>query len=559
MAKRGKYGKWTEDELKAAVAAYKNGDHGLNECARIYGVPKATIKRHADGKNTFSNEVKLFGRQSTFTTEMEKIVADHLLLFEERFFGFTIKDVRKLAFDIAEKYKLPHSFNREKKMAGKKWFYSFMRRNPQLSLRQPEGTSMARAKGFNRESVNQFFNLLEKTVDENRITANTIFNVDESGFTTVQKRQQKVVAQRGKHQVGSITSGERGINTTVVCAVNAAGYFIPPMIIFKRKRRQQELEIGAPPGSVVEISDSGYINSELFVSWLKHFKKHVTCSNDSPVLLLLDGHTTHSRNLEAVEYARDNGIIMLQLPGHTTHRLQPLDVAFFAPLQTYFIQAQDKWLRENIGKTITQFQISQLLNEAYGRAATVGTAESAFRSAGIWPVNRNVFSDHHFSAADCLKSRPDDNFLEKPRSTNVTQESSSEYISSDDECRPTTPTKKFKTIVNKVSPLPNSCNNPAIRGRGKAQNATVITSSPYKQQLEQSKGQIKKPKAAKTTLFHKEQKRKGSGGNSSWFCVLCKKIKEDEMIQCMDCKLWVHTRCANVKPSVKKFFCSDCS
>jgi len=34
---------------------------------------------------------------------------------------------------------------------------------------------------------------------------------------------------------------------------------VPPMIIFKRKRKCPELEIGAPSGSVVEISDSGLL------------------------------------------------------------------------------------------------------------------------------------------------------------------------------------------------------------------------------------------------------------------------------------------------------------
>lgn len=340
------------------------------------------------------------------------------------------------------------------------------------------------------------------------------------------------------------------MNTTLVCAVNAAGFFVPPMIIFKRKRMQQELEIGAPAGSIVTISDTGYINSDLFVSWLKHFKKHVNCSKDSPVLLLLDGHATHSKNLEAVEYARENGIVMLQLPGHTTHRLQPLDVAFFAPLQTYFNQAQDKWLRHNVGKTITQLQIAGLLNEAYGRAASVGTAESAFRGAGIWPVNRNVFCDHHFAPSDSLT-------VEK-----IADEPSSEESSSDDDIGKG---KSFRKALNEISPLPkvSRVGVPFIRGnvrRGrKTQGAVVITSSPYKQELERAKGRPQLKKLKTVSLFKEHEEHKDNSEDcANWFCILCEEVKEEDMIQCMGCKSWVHTRCAKVRPSIKRYYCTDC-
>jgi hypothetical protein len=35
------------------VAAYRNGDCGLNECSRVYGVPEATIRRFATKKNWY--------------------------------------------------------------------------------------------------------------------------------------------------------------------------------------------------------------------------------------------------------------------------------------------------------------------------------------------------------------------------------------------------------------------------------------------------------------------------------------------------------------------------
>lgn len=61
-------------------------------------------------------------------------------------------------------------------------------------------------------------------MDEYGLMATETYNVDESGFSTVQKKNQKVIGRRGKHQVGGISSGVRGVkNTTVVCCTSAAG------------------------------------------------------------------------------------------------------------------------------------------------------------------------------------------------------------------------------------------------------------------------------------------------------------------------------------------------
>lgn len=78
-----------------------------------------------------------------------------------------------------------------------------------------------------KKNVWTFYKLLRKLVDKYNIEANTIFNVDESGYSTVQKRMQ-IIAKKGKRQVGGITSGERGVNTTVVSCTNAAGLYVPP-------------------------------------------------------------------------------------------------------------------------------------------------------------------------------------------------------------------------------------------------------------------------------------------------------------------------------------------
>jgi hypothetical protein len=67
---------------------------------------------------------------------------------EQRFFGLTTIQVRKLAFQIAEKMEF-HITNKDEKHAGKDWLAGFLSRIPELSLRTSESTSLARASSFN--------------------------------------------------------------------------------------------------------------------------------------------------------------------------------------------------------------------------------------------------------------------------------------------------------------------------------------------------------------------------------------------------------------------------
>ncbi|XP_048516320.1 MFS-type transporter clz9-like isoform X2 [Athalia rosae] len=399
MAVRGNYGKWSSTELALALAAFRNGNCGLNECARMYNIPKATLKRHLENRNLRANDrVKILGRTTFLPKELEDELEAIILIFEERLFEMTTKDIRKLAFQIAERGEIRHRFNKETRMAGKAWYYSFMARHTQLSQRQTESTSTIRARGFNRERVDGFFNILEKIVDKYKLNGYRIFNVDESALMTVQGKPQKIVGYKKRSQADPSAYGDKGVNTTIVCCVSASSFYIPPMVIFKQKYMAPELGVGAPSGSLIQISDTGYINSELFVLWLKHFHSMVQSSPKMPVLLLLDGNVTHSKNIDAITYARESGIILLQVPGHTTHRLQPLDDAFFKPLQTYYTLAQEQWLQTNVDSTMTPFHVSGLLGKAYSHVASAGIAEKAFRSSGLWPVNRHIFNDHYFAA-----------------------------------------------------------------------------------------------------------------------------------------------------------------
>ena len=82
--------------------------------------------------------------------------------------------------------------------------------------------------------------MLTDVIDENNISAENIYNVDETGLTVVQKLS-TVLAKKGKHQVDSATSLERGQTTTVICCMNALGSYVPPAFIFPRVRMKAEL------------------------------------------------------------------------------------------------------------------------------------------------------------------------------------------------------------------------------------------------------------------------------------------------------------------------------
>lgn len=55
------------------------------------------------------------------------------------------KSFKKLAYDFPEKWNVT-------KEAGEDWLYGFMKRNPRLSFRKPERTSLARFKGFSKKA-----------------------------------------------------------------------------------------------------------------------------------------------------------------------------------------------------------------------------------------------------------------------------------------------------------------------------------------------------------------------------------------------------------------------
>ena len=226
--------------------------------------------------------------------------------------------------------------------------------------------------------------------------------MDESGLTAVHKPG-RIVAKKGQKQVGKVTSGEKGKTITIVCAVNAAGRFIPPFMIFRRKNMSQLLLKDGPLGTDGAASPSGWTDSDIFIKWLQHFITYAKPTPERPVILLLDGH---NKTLAAIDFCRSHNVTLISFPPHTTHRLQPLDLCFFGPLKSFYNVACDNWMTMRPGQRIGFYDIAGLFKTAYLKAATMDKGINGFEVSGIYPLNPNKLTDADFAPSLLTEEDP---------------------------------------------------------------------------------------------------------------------------------------------------------
>lgn len=285
-------------------------------------------------------------------------------------------------------------------MAGQHWLKSFLERHPELSIRQAEGLSIARAQGLNRDEVNKMFELLLKVLTENDLIdkPDRIYNTDETGVQ-MNNNPGKVIATKGAKVVNSITSSEKGETMSIIACCNAVGNYVPPVVIIKGVNKRPEFQEGLPPGANVYMNKkSAYVNSELFQKWLK--EQFVPIKPQGKVLLILDGHSSHTTAIDLLELAQENDIILFCLPSHTTQALQPLDRSFFKPFKTYFASETKNWMLSHKDRKINRYIAGKLIGNAWARAATSSNAVNGFRACGIFPYNPSAIPDSYFAISD---------------------------------------------------------------------------------------------------------------------------------------------------------------
>jgi hypothetical protein len=269
---------------------------------------------------------------------------------------------------------------------GVHWPRNFVKRTDSLTTCFNRAYDRQRALCEDSALIKSWFKLVEETKAKYGICDGDVYNFDEAGFMMGKITTQLVVTgseRRGRPK--AIQPGNREW-VTLIAAINAAGWSVPPFLIFAGQYHLSAwYEEDIPRDWAIAVSDNGWTNNELGVEWLKHFNAYTkTRVVGARRLLVFDGHKSH-HSLEFQELCKENNIYTLCMPPHSSHLLQPLDVGCFSPLKRAYSREVESLIRYYINY-ITKLEFLPAFKTAFNRSFTPANICSAFRGAGLVPL-----------------------------------------------------------------------------------------------------------------------------------------------------------------------------
>jgi transposase len=177
------------DNMEKAAKKVLIEKMSIREVAKQYEICHVSLYRYCKKKQKFQegtmSEPPRTGynpHNRVFNPEQETTLVEYLLKAADLYYGLTPKEVRRTAYRcaLASGIKIPAPWT-DHEMAGADWFADFLRRHPQLAIRKPQATSLARATAFNETTVDEFFTNLEDVMKRFKFETQNIYNMDETG------------------------------------------------------------------------------------------------------------------------------------------------------------------------------------------------------------------------------------------------------------------------------------------------------------------------------------------------------------------------------------------
>ena len=372
------YKVWSNESMEKAIESVKQQEFSVRQAAEVYSIPKSTLHDRISGKVVHG---ACSGPEPYLNATEENELVQFLIKCASMGFARNKKQVLDIVHRVLE------SKGMNVKVSNG-WWQSFRSRHPNVVLRTSEPLSYIRAISSSPDIINHYFDLLESTIVDNNLLGkpSQIFNMDETGMP-LDPKPPFVVAPVGAKHVSCMRTGDKSQITVIACC-NAAGYAIPPTVVFDRKQIRQEMTYGEVPGTAYAGTSNGWVNAEIFDSWFsKHFLAHAPSAR--PLLLLLDGHSSHFEPT-VLRLAAENGVVIFCLPPNTTHLTQPLDKGCFGPLKTYRKEECQGYLSKNPGRVVTRYQFSDIFSKAWAKGMTMKNIIGGFKTTGVFPLNREA-------------------------------------------------------------------------------------------------------------------------------------------------------------------------
>jgi hypothetical protein len=234
--------------------------------------------------------------------------------------------------------------------------------------------------------IQAWFDLVQKTILQYGITPVDIYNFDETGFAMGLTATAKVITRAeyyGKRAL--LQPGNREWVTVIEC-ISAAGYALPPYIIFKSKTLNLGWAEDLPYDWILDHSPNGWTSDEISLRWLKQVLiPGISHSQGGYRLLILDGHGSHLTP-KFDEICAANNIIPICMPPHSSHLLQPLDVGCFAVLKRVYGQLVESKTRLGINH-IDKSDFLMAYPSARADTFKPNTIKNSFRATGLSPYS----------------------------------------------------------------------------------------------------------------------------------------------------------------------------
>ncbi|XP_073334858.1 uncharacterized protein [Pagrus major] len=393
---RKKKKKWTEEAMERALIEVKSGRCTVRQAAKEFGVPKSSLGDRVSGRVAPGSRS---GPAQLITSADEDLLVEFSLYMSKHGFPLTKQQLVSFASSI---YKRQHRRVAFSKL-GQTWWLNFRKRQEKnITIQPADNVVRGRTVCVRKEAVEQFFHLLSTVVDTRglRDKPHQIFNCNETGFQLGRKR---VILPKSASLGYKPAPGLRD-HISVLACFSATGVDIPPFIIYSKAYPGGVCyKTQGPPNALYGWSDSGCVNSELFKKWfLKHFLLHAP--KERPLLLIFDGHKSPV-NLEVVEAARKEDIILLCLPPHCSHILQPFDAGLFFLLKQRFAALIGDGCATDTHFAVSKKEFSGVFKGTYQvvkEEEGVRTVKEGFRKCGMYPLNHFAINEGHLMPSHAM-------------------------------------------------------------------------------------------------------------------------------------------------------------